>query len=204
MNKNKKMFKEIVDKYRTKIQAKIKERKKEMLQDENTHFLLYQALGITPDESLKIDVYQNIGRFVYKYAGAMLEDLASTAIANFVGGKKIKIKNNISTDPKTFEIDCYVMKDNKAHEIKWRDATTDGDHIKKEHNKIMAIIKSGMTPVRIMFYMPQRTQAIRIQKKVIALYKEHGEAYVGQDAWNYIKTYAKVDLLKILQDLAKS
>ena len=49
--------------------------------------------------------------------------------------------------PKTFEIDCLCGLN--AIEIKWRDATTGGDHITKEHTRIQVIKNSGFTPVRI-------------------------------------------------------
>lgn len=204
MPRNTKIFDAIVIKYRNALQRRIKERKREMAKDVNTHFFLYRALGIKPEECSKIDIYQNVGRLVYKYAGAMLEELAVTAINQFVGGKKIRIPNKISTDPKKFEIDCFVRKDNKAHEIKWRDATTDGDHIKKEHNKILAILKAKMKPVRIMFFMPERQQAIKIQRKVISLYNQSGEAHIGPAAWKYIKDYTGVDLLAILKKSART
>lgn len=54
---------------------------------------------------------------------------------------------------KTFEIDCLVGTD--AIEIKWRDATTDGDHIAKEHTRIKVIAEAGLTPIHIMFYYPK-------------------------------------------------
>ena len=59
-------------------------------------------------------------------------------------------------------MDCLVGKD--ALEIKWRDATTDGDHITKEHTRIQAVRDAGYKPVRVMFYYPNRDQAIRIQQ----------------------------------------
>jgi hypothetical protein len=42
----------------------------------------------------------------------------------------IRIPNTLGQHPKAFEIDCLVGSD--AIEIKWRDATTDGDHITLE------------------------------------------------------------------------
>ncbi len=46
----------------------------------------------------------------------------------------LRVPNTRGQRPKTFEIDCLV--DTEAIEIKWRDATTDGDHITKEHTRI--------------------------------------------------------------------
>ncbi len=67
----------------------------------------------------------------------------------------LRIENTQGHRPKTFEIDCLVGTD--ALEIKWRDATTDGDHITKEHTRIQAISSAGYTPIRVMFYYPTTT-----------------------------------------------
>ena len=173
-----------------------------MEKDNLDHLLLYQLLGFSDTEGLKIDLYQNIGRFVYKYAGALIEEATAAVISAAKGGKPLRIPNTISSNPKQFGIDCFVKADNKAHEIKWRDATTDGDHIQKERNKVQCIVAAGMKPVRIMFFMPNRTQAQNIQQRIIELYRKHGEAYIGKDAWDYIRKYAGFDLFTHLQKRA--
>jgi len=38
-------------------------------------------------------------------------------------------------------VDCLVGSD--ALEIKWRDATTDGDHITKKHTRMQAVRDAG-------------------------------------------------------------
>lgn len=102
-----------------------------------------------------------------------------------------------------FEIDCLVG--NLAHEIKWRDATTDGDHITKEHTRVKVIRERGYIPVRIMFYYPQRTQARKIQQTLETLYHGMGgEYYYGDEAWNYIHRLTGIDLLEILRSIAQS
>jgi hypothetical protein len=157
------------------------------------HLSLYSILGFSKEEGLKIDLYQNIGRFLYKYAGALLEEATVAVLQNTKEGKSIRIPNT-SQNPKKFVIDFFAISDNKAHEIKWRDATTDGDHIRKEHSKIQCIVEAGMIPVRVMYYMPYRRQAVSIQDKIIATYKEYGEAYIGEQAWDYILHYTGFDL----------
>ena len=77
---------------------------------------------------------------------------------------RLRIPNTITQKPKTFEIDCLLEKSD-AIEIKWRDATTDGNHITKEHTRIKAIQANGYNPIRVMFYHPNRVRAIKIQKK---------------------------------------
>ena len=103
-----------------------------MQQDNNDHYLIYNALGFTSKEGYQIDFQQNVGRFLYKYAGSLLEELAIKCIKEAYpdAKEKVKLPNTIDKSPKTVEIDCLVGK--RAYEIKWKDATTDGDHIKKE------------------------------------------------------------------------
>lgn len=189
---------EIIERNRMSLHQKIEERRVEMAENNLEHFRLYELLGFSEEEGRKIDLYQNIGRFVYKYAGALLEEATVAVLRHTRGGESIRILNTISQNPKNFAIDFFIRSDNKAHEIKWRDATTDGDHVRKEHNKIQCIIDAGMIPVRVMYYMPNREQAIRIQERIIAAYREHGEAYIGREAWDYIRNYTGFDLYAYL------
>ena len=107
-----------------------------------------------------------------------------------------------ATRPKTFEIDCLV--DSDAIEIKWRDATTDGDHINKEHARIKAIAAAGFKPIRVMFYYPNRTRAKRIQDTLETLYKGiGGEYYRGNNAWDYVKRRTGFDLKARLEKIAE-
>lgn len=189
--------------YREELNLKIDERITEMANDDNSHFLIYRVLGIPMDEGVNIDVYQNKGRFLYKYAGSFLE--AATIIcfkkAFPDSQEKVMIENTIGVRPKRFEIDCLVK--NNACEIKWRDATTDGDHITKEHTRIKVIKAAGYKPIRIMFYYPNRVQAINIQKTLETLYHGiGGEYYYGDSAWEYVKTQTGIDLQQILEELA--
>ncbi len=116
---------------------------------------------------------------------------------------KVKIKNTLGTRPKTFEIDCLVGQ--LAHEIKWRDATTDGDHITKEHTRVKVISEKGYIPIRVMFYYPQRTQARRIQETLKTLYQGiGGRYYYGDAAWSYIEEFSGINLLEILEHIAES
>lgn len=160
-------------------------------------------LGISDNEGNLIDTYQNKGRFLYKYAGSFLEESALLCFKHkYPDAKKSKINNKLGLKPKTFEIDCLVGTD--AHEIKWRDATTDGDHITKEHTRIQSIKNAGLTPIRIMFYCPQREQAKKIQDTLKTLYQGiGGKYYYGEQAWDYIYKYTDVDLLNIISEIAE-
>ncbi len=194
---------ELAADYANRLKSKTVSRVEEMLRDDKSHFLIYQVLGVTDEEGELIDIYQNKGRFLYQYAGSFLEEAAFLCFKEvYSDANRRRIENTIGRRPKEFEIDCLIETD--AIEIKWRDATTDGDHITKEHTRIQSIKKHGFTPVRVMFYYPNRGQAIRIQETLKTIYHGvGGEYYAGDDAWNYILTRTGVDLRAILMDIAE-
>ena len=197
-------IKKIADRYASNLMKKIELRKEEMKFDNTSHYLIYQVLGISSSEGGLIDEYQNTGRFLYKYAGSFLEEVASLCLffANSSGAKTI-VENRLGKKPKTFEID--FLNGNDAIELKWRDATTDGDHITKEHTRVKVIKSHGYTPIRVMFYAPQREQAIRIQETLKTLYNGiGGEYYSDVEAWDYLKKVTGYDLKSILKEIAKS
>lgn len=189
--------------YADRLKKAIDDRLEEMKGDDRSHFLIYQVLGVGDREGRLIDEYQNKGRFLYKYAGSFLGEAAKLCfLEKFPESRSDRIPNTQGRRPKTFEIDCLVAQD--AIEVKWRDATTDGDHITKEHTRIRAIVDAGHTPIRVMFYYPNRAQAIEIQQTLETLYKGvNGQYYYGDAAWRYVKKRTGVDLLKILRTLAQ-
>ena len=193
----------LANQYALNLKKKIGERIQEMKGDDSSHYLIYRVLGISNEEGELIDIYQNKGRFLYKYAGSFLEEATILCFEEKfpMAQRKVKIENKTSIRPKTFEIDCLV--NDEAFEIKWRDATTDGDHITKEHTRIKNIKNHGYRAIRIMFYYPNRLQAIRIQDTLKTIYAGiDGKYYSGDEAWNYIKHKTGVDLLDILQKIA--
>ena len=196
-------IRELAQEYAVKLDSKIRNRTEEMQQDDKSHYLIYQVLGISDEEGCLIDLYQNKGRFLYKYAGSFLEEATKLCFAEqFPTSATTKIPNTIGKRPKTFEIDC--LEGHNAIEIKWRDATTDGDHVTKEHTRIQAIHKAGYRPIRVMFYYPNRDQAIRIQSALETLYCGiGGEYYCGEGAWEYVNKRTGVDLKSILEKIAK-
>ena len=194
----------IIANYRSDFQKKILDRKEEMESDNNDHYLLYNVLGFTSEEGYQVDFQQNVGRFLYKYAGSLMEDLVINCLkmAHSDAVSKVKLKNTIDRSPKTVEIDCLIG--NRAIEIKWKDATTDGDHIKKEHKRVRVIKDAGYIPIRLMFFEPNRERAIRIQIRLKDLYEElGGEYYSGAAAWEYLKKDTGIDLRKILKKYGK-
>lgn len=195
-------IRELAERYAAELKRSIDGRVAEMERDDRSHVLIYRVLGVSESEGKLIDVYQNKGRFLYKYAGSFLEEAAKLCFKKkFFDSGSVRVPNTRGGRPKTFEIDCLVGKD--ALEIKWRDATTDGDHITKEHTRIQAIQDAGYKPVRVMFYYPNREQAMRIQQTLASLYKSvQGEYYYADAAWAYVKQRTQVDLLAILKKLA--
>jgi len=191
-------------KYAANLKSKIDMRVEEMEDDDNSHYLIYRVLGVTTEEGRLIDVYQNKGRFLYKYAGSFLEEAAKLCFsAAFPESGSVRIPNTIGQRPRTFEIDCLVN-ESDAIEIKWRDATTDGDHITTEHTRMQNIKDAGYKPIRVMFYYPNREQAMRIQRTLETLYAgAGGEYHYGNDAWEYIQCYTGINLHGILQKIAK-
>lgn len=131
-------IKSLADRKAVELQRKVNQRLHEMNADDQSHHLIYHVLGVSSEEGYLTDAYQNKGRFLYKYAGDFLEEAAVVCIQHkYPDAGKIKIPNTLSIAPRTFEIDCLV--ESMAHEIKWRDATTDGDHIAKERTRVQAI-----------------------------------------------------------------
>ena len=195
-------IRELADRYAAELKRSIDERVVEMEQDDRSHVLIYQVLGISESEGKLIDVYQNKGRFLYKYAGSFLEEAAKLCFKQkFPESGPIRVPNTRGSRPKLFGVDCIVGTD--ALEIKWRDATTDGDHITKEHTRMQAVRDAGYKPVRVMFYYPNRSQAVRIQQTLESLYKSvQGEYHYADAAWSYVRHRTDVNLFGILKELA--
>lgn len=195
-------IRDLANKYAQELERKMSARVSEMATDDKSHYLIYRVLGISDQEGELIDVYQNKGRFVYKYAGAFLEEAARLCFREkFPQARKATVPNIFGQRPRQFEIDCLI--DNDAIEIKWRDATTDGDHITKEHTRIQAIKAHGYNPIRVMFYYPNRAQAARIQETLKTVYAGVGGTYyAGDEAWEYVLQRTKIDLKNLLQEVA--
>ncbi|MDQ6961371.1 MAG: ApaLI family restriction endonuclease [Mariprofundaceae bacterium] len=195
---------ELADEYAYNLKDKIINRREDMQEDNNSHHLIYNVLGISNNEGFLIDEYQNTGRFLYKYAGSFVEEAASLCLlfAN-PNGEKVTVENTQGQKPRTFEIDFLNGRD--AIELKWRDATTDGDHITKEHTRVQVIRKHGYRPIRVMFYYPQRKQAIKVQECLETLYHGiGGKYYAGDQAWEYLYRVSGYDLKSILIHIVQS
>jgi hypothetical protein len=183
----------LADRYAAELKRGTDARVAEMAKDDRSHTLIYRVLGISDAEGERIDVYQNKGRLLYNAAGRFLQEAAMLCfVRKFPKAGKASVPNTHGRRPKTFEIDCLIRKD-----------ALDGDHITKEHTRMQAVCDAGYKPVRVMFYYPNREQAVRIQKTLESLYKSvQGEYHYADAAWAYVKQRTGVDLLGILRDLA--
>ena len=76
-----------------KLAKKVNDRVIEMELDNDDHYLIYGVLGVDKAEGKMIDVYQNKGRFLYKYAGAFVEEAARLCFVEKFGEEKAKTVN---------------------------------------------------------------------------------------------------------------
>ena len=196
-------LRQLADRYSENLASRVDARIEEMRADDKSHYLIYRVLGVTEEEGNSIDLYQNKGRFLYNYAGAFLEEAVKLCfLVRYPDSGSVRIPNTLSQRPRTFEVDCLVD-ERDAIEIKWRDATTDGDHITKEHTRMQNVKAAGYKPIRVMFYYPNRRQAQRIQQTLETLYAgAGGEYHYGENAWQYVHKHTGVDLKRTLEIIA--
>jgi len=139
------------------------------------------------------------------YRGAMVfltrdgdYDLANTDInrkRNDLYGR-VKLINSSNCD---MYISIHM---NASDSNKWSGIQVFYSDIKKENKRIQVIKEAGYVPIRIMFFEPNRAQAIRIQATLKKLYEEiGGEYYSGEDAWNYLKHATGIDLKEMFNKI---
>lgn len=191
----------LADRYAAEMQRQIAARRQALQVDDTSHYLVYQVLGLSLTDGEAIDLYQNIGRFLYTYAGKLIERATQLCFqASFPEAKAATVPNPSGKRPKTFGIDCLLAGD--AYEIKWRDATTDGDHILKERDRIWAVAAAGYRPIRLMYYYPNRTQARKVQAAIAEAYAAVGGLYYSeQNAWQHVKERTGTDLKAIFEEI---
>jgi hypothetical protein len=169
--------------------------------DDCAHHGMYAMLGVSAEEGRLLDLHQNKSRFLYRYAGSLTE---KSVVACFQALDRtagpIVLLNTRAERPKTVQVDCLLG--HEAFEIKWRDATTDGDHVAKERMKVQIIADAGYVPVKLAFFEPQRAQARKIQASLAQLFADQGgHYYAGQAAWDYVHQRTGVDLWAQLRGL---
>ena len=98
-------IRELAQTYAETLKKQIDNRVIEMDSDDDSHFLIYQVLGVSDEEGRLIDIYQNKGRFLYKYAGSFLENAAKACFRHkFPASGSLRVPNTRGQRPKTFEI----------------------------------------------------------------------------------------------------
>ena len=123
--------------------------------------VIFASFGLSVSIYLVFDLTPRINfPIIYKYAGSFLEEATKLCFKHkFPDSESVKIPNTIGQRPKTFEIDCLV--DSDAIEIKWRDATTDGDHINKEYTRINVISAEGFHANKSNVLLPKQNSGAK-------------------------------------------
>lgn len=87
--------------YAHNLQEQVEQRTLEMQSDDKSHYLIYRVLGVSKEEGDAIDLYQNKGRFLYRYAGGFLEEATKICFkAKFPDAQSLKISNTLGQRPK--------------------------------------------------------------------------------------------------------
>ncbi len=176
--------------------AKVQER---LASSSREHARVFRALGIDDKTGLELDERHMEARFVYTHAGRLMEDISSVCILSTRTARaKVRVPNICGSKPKRFEIDV-LAEEMDAIEVKWRDATTDGDHITKERDRATSVKAAGYKPIRLMFFEPSGKDAVKIQDQLSVEYPLiGGEYYRGPAAFAFLKVYTGIDVLALL------
>lgn len=131
----------------------------------------------------------------------MIEDMVKECLQDLPGyNSTTRLPNLIGNRPAYHEVDCTIGQ--FAYEIKWRDATTDGDHVAKEIERIKNFKAHGYTPVRLMFFASDNKNSKSIQARIAREYHDAGgQYYCEQAAWDHIREVSGHDLQKILENI---
>ena len=194
----KKTIHNIIKKYHKQIIKNTENTQIKMDNFDNPHHFIYKIF-YTSEKIKEMEYYHNVARILSSNVGRLFDEIIKFSITTIEGGRSTYIVNPTGK-PKKFEID--ILNENKkiAYEIKWRDAGTDGDHKNKEFRKVDLIKQMGYKPIRLTFYLPELVQSLLTQKNIINYYKTHGEAYTGEEAFDYINKMANIDLIKIISE----
>lgn len=188
----------IVDKHHHQSRQRIEQSLADLKQAQHDHEWMLELAGGVGEEIRQMESAHQSLRIIYRAAGSIMEESVKACLCRLKNYQPSqKLDNLIGNRPKQHEVDCLVG--NRAYEIKWRDATTDGDHRSKEIERIRNMLAHGLTPVRLMFFIPHNKSAMAIQQSVRKSYEELGGHYhCGPDAWEHVKKLSGHDLRQIL------
>ncbi len=193
----------IVAKYSQQSQRRIAESLSHLREFETEHQWMLELAGAPLSEIARMEKAHQSLRIIYRAAGSIMEESVKACLSNLNGYRPSqKFENLIGNRPKQHEVDCLVGQN--AYEIKWRDATTDGDHKSKEIERIKNIIEHGLTPTRLMFFIPQNPGAAKIQKGLRKAYEDlGGHYYCGKEAWDHVTEISGHNLREMLLSAPK-
>jgi hypothetical protein len=182
---------------------RMEERFLEMKEESKAHHLMFRVLGYSDAQATEIEEQEQRARFVYANAGKFADKSVRLCFTSaYPDAKTVNIPNPFGDKPKKFEIDV-ALANGEGIEIKWRDATTDGDHRNKEKSRVRAVADAGYKPIRVMLFDPNRDKAIKAQDELRRIYGEVGGEYLsGKDGFDFIRERTQVDYLGILQQIA--
>lgn len=185
----------IIKKYHKKILENTENTQSHMDSFENSHHKIYK-LFYNSEQIEIMEREHNRARILSANTGRIFDEAIKFIITNVEGGKSEYI-DNTKGHPKKFEIDIMNHYKKVAYEIKWRDAGTDGDHKAKEYRKVDIIKGMGYTPIRLTFFLPELPRSLKAQQDIINYYENCGQAYTGEDAFNFVNKMAKINLWSI-------
>ena len=176
-------LKGIIDKKRDKIFKKLNAIE---IQEEN-HYEMYQLLGMSHIDARSMEMQHRKQRIISANLGNLVESL--------IGKCMEKIDGCITQYPiQGYAIDFVY--DQKAVEVKLRETTTDGDHFKKEKQKVNLCESEGLVPIRLVMYESPK----KIMNKYKSIYKEDN-LYVGKRAWDFVREETGFDLRNYIDQL---
>lgn len=80
-------IRDLAAQYADRLKKRINERVAAMEEDDQSHTMIYQVLGVSDKEGKTIDVYQNKDRFLYKYAGSLRIQQTLETLYEGTGGR---------------------------------------------------------------------------------------------------------------------
>ena len=187
---------------RAELAAARERRRRELSEDRNDHRMIVSALGISGDDHEELDLKHNEARLLYRHCGNLAQEVCRICFgAAFPGSGPRRIPNPVEgASPKTYEID-WLAPTREAIEFKWRDATTDGDHVRKERSRLAAIRLRGYVPVRLMLFEPDREGARKIQAALEWAYEAAGGVYLaGKEAFGFVHRRTGIDLASCFRE----
>lgn len=182
------------------INGRIESRIDKLETEDPDYYKVLKLFGLSPSEAAQMDKYHNIGRFVFRNLGTIMEDLTLACLKSQWNGQcNAGIKNTISPSPDKFGIDWLNEDKRVGYEIKWRYATTDGTTVKKIKNMATQLDRKGYTPIFLTYYQSKRKQPLRCYNQIADHFESlGGQVYSKDEAWEHINEFTGFDLFEFI------